>query len=88
MAEVTYGSPAPVRHVFGDCVVKFYVASGASGSIINTGMKNVLYVANQPFTKEGTASLITGISESNGVVTITSSGPMVNEVVMVIARVG
>jgi len=88
MAQVTQGTPAVQRHIFGDCVAKFYVISGATGSTLITGDINILFVANQPFTQAGTASLITGISNSGGTLTFTSSAPMVNEVIEVISRVG
>jgi len=89
MPAVTQNSAYPAtRHVFGDCVTRFFTVSGASGSTLVTGQKNVLFVANQPFTKAGTASLITGIAESGGTLTFTSSNDMVNEVIEVISRVG
>ncbi len=89
MAEVTYVVPKPHRHVIGDLVIKFFAVSGATGSTIHTGDSRIEFVANQPFTQAGTASLITGISVgANGVITLTSSAPMVKEVIEVISRVG
>ena len=90
MAAVTFGTPAANRHVWGDCVVRFYVVNGASLTTLATGQINVLWVANQPFCQAGTASLITGISvnATTGVVTFTSSTTMVNEVIMVVSTKG
>ena len=88
MAAVTLGSPSPSRHVWGDQVVRFFVVSGASGSTINTGMVGIVWAENQPFTQAGTASLINGLSVSGGTITLTSSAPMVNEVIQVIATKG
>ncbi len=88
MAFVTFGTPAPQRHVIGDLVIKFFVISGASGSTLPTGLGNILWAGNQPFTQAGTASLLTGLSVSGGTITLTSSAPMVNEVIMVISRTG
>jgi hypothetical protein len=92
MAIVTYGTPAYQRHVTGDLVHDFYVVNGATGSTLPTNQSNILWVANQPFTQAGTASLITGISVASSttgaVLTLTSSGTMVNEVIEVISRRG
>jgi hypothetical protein len=88
MALVTFGTPAVQRHVVGDLVVKFFVVNGASGSTLPTGIASLLFVAPQPFCQAGTASLITGLSVSQGTITFTSSNTMVNEVVMVIGREG
>ena len=88
MANVTYGTPAPIRHVLGDVVAHFYVVSGASGSTLPVNLPGILFIANQSYTQAGTASLITGISNSGGTITLTSSGPMVTEVIEVITRVG
>lgn len=89
MAAVTLGTPKPQRHVIGDLVTKFFVVNGATGTTLNTGSVNILWVNNQAFCKAGTASLITGISVgANGVVTFTSSGTMVNEVIQVTSIAG
>lgn len=88
MANVTFGTPAPQRHVLGDITSKFFVVNGASGSTLVTGLTNILFVANQPFCQAGTASLITGLTAAGGTLTFTSSGTMVNEVIEVIGRVG
>lgn len=88
MAVVTFGNPKPARHVIGDLVVKLFVVSGASGSTIPTGMRNILYVNQQAFTQAGTASLITGITVAGSIITLTSSAPMVSEVVEVISKGG
>ncbi len=88
MAEVTFGNPPPQRHVWGDLVVRFFVVNGASGTTLHTGMINILWAAMQPFNQAGTASLITGIAVSGGVLTFTSSSTMVNEVIMVVSRAG
>ena len=89
MAEVTYGTPATARHVIGDLVLKTFVVNGASGSTLTTGMIGIAFAAPQPFCKAGTASLITGFSvASTGVITITSSNTMVNEIVVVIGKQG
>lgn len=89
MAAVTQGA-APTRHVLGDLVVRFFTVSGATGSTLPTGMSNLLFVTNQQSTAAGTISLITAISYNavTGVVTFTSSAPMVSEVIQVMARVG
>ena len=90
MAEVTFGtSPAGYRHILGDLVARFFEVSGASGSTLHTGLQQILFVENQPFCKAGTASLITGLTESAGVLTLTTGGgAMVNEVIMAIGREG
>ena len=94
MALVTYGTPAPAKHVIGDLVVLFFVVSGASGSTLVVPMSSVLFIGMQPFTQAGTASLITGIAVAGGtvpstsIVTFTSSNPMVTEVVAVFGRIG
>ena len=89
MAEGTYIAPMPARHVIGDLVLKTFVVSGASGSTITTNMVGILFAAPQPFCKAGTASLINGLSVSAaGVITLTSSGTMVNEIVVVIGKNG
>lgn len=88
MAEVSYVAPLPSRHVVGDLVVKFFAVSGASGSTLHTGMSSLVYVNRQAFTQAGTASLITGIAVAGGLLTFTSSNPMVTEVIEVIGREG
>lgn len=87
MAAVTQGA-APTRHVYGDCVVRFFTISGNTGSTLATGMRNILFATNQQSTAAGTISLITAIANVAGTLTFTSSAPMVSEVIMVIARVG
>ena len=95
MAQVTFGTPAPARHVIGDLVLLIYVVSGASGSTLVVPMSPVLFVAMQPFCQAGTASVITGIAVAGGtvpttsIVTLTSAqASMVNEEIVVIGRVG
>jgi hypothetical protein len=88
MAAVTFGTPAQSRHIIGDLVMRIYVVNGASGSTLVTGLTDILWIDNQNFTQAGTASLITGISNSSGTLTFTSSNTMVNEVIQVISRVG
>ncbi len=88
MAAVTLGTLAPTRHVAGNMVFRFFVVSGASGSTLNTGMTDIIWAANQPFTQAGTASLMTGISISGSTITFTSSNTMVTEVIEVISLVG
>ena len=92
MAAVTVTN-TPTRHVFGDCVAKFFQISGASGTTLQTGMSQILFIAPQPFCAAGTASLITGLTVAAGiggsVITFTTGGgAMVNEIVEVIGRVG
>lgn len=92
MAAVTQLSTAPAtRHVIGDLVMRVFTVSGASGSTLATGQKQILFAEPQPFTLAGTASLITGMSydKATGIITFTTGGgAMVNEVVQVISRVG
>ena len=89
MALVTYGTPSVQRHVIGDLVIKFFVVNGATGSTLNTGMQQILWIGPQPFCQAGTASLITGLTVAGAVATLTTSGgAMVNEVIMVIGRNG
>ena len=88
MAQVTYSTPKPLRHILGDLAVKFFVVSGASGSTLPTGLQQILFATQQAFTQAGTASLLTGLSISGSTITLTSSGPMVREVIMVIGREG
>jgi hypothetical protein len=87
VAAVTQNAQ-PYRHIFGDCAVRFFNISGASGSTLATGMQSIQFVAVQQSTAAGTASLVTAFSISGGTITFTSSNPMVTEIVMVIARVG
>lgn len=88
MAAVTFGTPAAYRHVVGDLVMRIYVVNGASGSTLATGLVNILWADVQSFNQAGTASVITGLSVSGGTLTFTSSGTMVNEVIMVLATKG
>lgn len=90
MAQVTQGTPTAVRHDLGDLITRFFVISGASGSTLNTNMVGLVWVDAQSFTQAGTTSLITALTFNavTGVLTFTSSGPMVNEVVQVIALRG
>lgn len=94
MAAVVVNTTPPLppleRHILGDVVCKFFNVSGASGSTLNTGMSGLLFVTNQQSTGAGTISLITALSvnTATGVVTFTSSGTMVNEIIMVVASVG
>ncbi len=84
----------PTRHVIGDLTARTFTISGASGSTLDTGMRQVQIVIVQQSTAAGTVSLITSFSvvQSSGgsaVITFnTGGGAMVTEVVMVIARVG
>lgn len=88
MAAVTITN-TPSRHIWGDCAVRIFNVSGATGSTLATGLLNILFVAPQPFCLAGTASLITGLSFSGGTVTFTTAGgAMVNEVVIVVGREG
>lgn len=88
MAAVTLGTLAPTRHVAGNMVFRFFVVSGATGSTLNTGMVDIIWAANQPFTQAGTVSLMTGLSVSGSTITFTSSAPMVTEVIEVVSLVG
>lgn len=92
MAAVTINQTPPIsppgRHVLGDLVVKFFNVSGVTGSTLATGLINIQFFTNQQSTSAGTISLITAMSQSAGTITFTSSGPMVNEVIMVVAREG
>lgn len=89
MANVTFGTPTAQR-LQGNYITKIFVVNGATGSTLNTNMVGLLWVDAMSFNQAGTASLITGISynATTGVVTFTSSAPMVNEVIMVIALKG
>ena len=90
MANVTFGTPAQQRFDIGNLIERIFVVSGASGSTLNTNMSGLVWVANQNFTQAGTASLINGITVNavTGVITLSSSAPMVNEVIMVQALKG
>lgn len=88
MAAVTLGTPTPARHVIGNLITRYFVVSGASGSTLATGMTDIVWVANQPFTQAGTVSLVNGITFSGSTVTLTSSAPMVTEVIQVVSLVG
>lgn len=88
MAQVTYGTPAPQRHVIGDIIERFYVINGPSGSTMPTGVQDLLWIDAQSFPQGGGASVITSITVSAGVATFTTSGTMVNEVIQVVGRVG
>jgi len=90
MAAVTLGTPAVQRFVIGNLVLKIFVVNGASGSTLPTGMAGLIWVDAAVSPQAGGASLITGItfSGTTGVVTLTSSGTMVNEVILVLAREG
>jgi hypothetical protein len=94
MAAVTvnnsqYGN----RHVIGDLIVRFFNITGASGSTLATGQNNIMFIDIQKVTQAGnplgstsSASLITGITYTNGAnvtLTISSSAPMVNELIAV-----
>jgi hypothetical protein len=89
MANVTFGTPAAQR-LQGNFIVRIFVVNGASGSTLPTNMSNILWAGVQSFCQAGTASLITGVAvnATTGVITFTSSAPMVNEVVMVWATKG
>ncbi len=89
MANVTFGTPTSQR-LQGNYVAKIFVVNGASGSTLNTNMSSLVWVNNQAFCQAGTASLITGITvnATTGVITLTSSSTMVNEVIMVWALKG
>ena len=88
MANVTFGTPVAQRHVLGDLVTKYFVINGASGSTLATGMSDLLWWDVQQYPQGGGASVITNITQSGGTLTFTSSGPMVNEVIQVVGRVG
>lgn len=94
MAAVVINVAPPLapleKHVVGDLVCKFFNISGATGSTLNTNMSGLVFVTNQQSTGAGTISLITAMSVNigTGVITFTSSGSMVNEIIMVMGRVG
>lgn len=90
MAAVTTNNQ-PTRHVFGDCVVRFFDISGASGSTLATGLQSILWIGVQQSTEAGSISLITAFSYTGNPATITfttGGGAMVREKIMVIGRVG
>lgn len=89
MAQVTFGTPAAQRFVIGNLVMKIFVVNGPSGSTLNTGMLGLVWTDGQSSPQGGGASVITGLTESpTGIITFTTTGVMVNEVVMVLAREG
>lgn len=89
MAQVTLGTPAPQRFVVGNLVMRIFVVNGPTGSTLNTNMLGLIWTDGQSSPQGGGASVITGLTESpTGVITFTTSGIMVNEVVMVLAREG
>ena len=90
MATVTQGTPTPSRHDIGDLILRVFVVSGVTGSTLATNMVGVIWASNQSFTQAGTATLITGITVNavTGLLTFTSSAPMVNEVIAVVAHQG
>ena len=81
MAAVTVTN-TPTRHVLGDVVMRVFSVTGASGSTLDTGMKQILSTLVEPGTS------ITAISDSGGTLTFTSSGAMTAQKVVVLARVG
>jgi hypothetical protein len=88
MAAVTQAGQ-PFRHVLGDLVTRIFTVSGATGSTLDTGQSNILFVAIQQSTAAGSISLITAFAVSGGRITFTTGGSaMVSEVVMVFSRVG
>jgi len=87
MAAVTQAGQ-PFRHVLGDLVSRIFNVSGVTGSTLDTGQSNILWVGVQQSTAAGTVSLITSFAVSGGRITFASSAPMVNEVVLVLSRVG
>lgn len=88
MAQVTYGTPAPQRHVIGDLVAEFYVINGPTGSTLPLNGKTILWADAQASPQGGGASVITSYVVAAGVATFTTTGTMVNEVFQVISRVG
>ncbi len=88
MAAVTQAGQ-PFRHVLGDLVSRIFTVSGASGSTLDTGQSNILWVGVQQSTSAGVISLITSFSVSGGRITFTTGGnPMAGEVILVLSRVG
>jgi hypothetical protein len=90
MANVTFGTPTNQRFVIGNLVMRLFVVNGASGSTLNTNMSGLVWVDAQVSPQAGGASVITGITynATTGVVTFTTSGTMVNEVVMALGLKG
>lgn len=90
MANVTFGTPTNQRFVIGNLVMRIFVVNGASGSTLNTNMSSLVWVDGQSSPQGGGASVITGLTynATTGVVTFTTSGTMVNEVVLVLAIKG
>lgn len=96
MAAVTINPAPPLqgpfRHVIGDLTMRVFNISGASGSTLDTGLKQILYVDYQRSTSAGATTQITqftiGTGANSSVITFTSSGTMANEVVIVFGRVG
>lgn len=88
MAQVTFGTPQVQRHVIGDLVMEFYVINGPSGSTLPIFTSNPLWIDAQASPQSGGASVITTYVRSGNVVTFTTSGTMVNEVFMVVGRIG
>ena len=89
MAAVTLGTPAAQR-LQGNYVERIFVVNGASGSTLATNMSSIIWADVQAFNQAGTASVITGMAVNavTGVVTFTTSGTMVNEVIMIKALKG
>jgi hypothetical protein len=89
MAQVTFGTPTNQR-LQGNYISRIFVVNGPTGSTLNTNMIGILWADVQSFCQAGTASLITGMTVNavTGVITFTSSAPMVNEVIMVWAHEG
>lgn len=70
--------------------MKVFNISGASGSTLDTKMINILFVDNQNSNAAASpgATVITSYAVSGSVITFTSSGTMVNEVIIVFGREG
>lgn len=78
MAELT---KTKVRQsVMGDQQKITATINGVTGSTYNTNLANIFKVDLSP------GSLITAVSFSGGIVTFTSSGPMVDEIVAIWGR--
>ena len=90
MANVTFGTPTQQRFDIGNLIMRIFVVNGASGSTLNTNMVGIVFADNQNYCQAGTASLINGITVNavTGVITLTSTGTMVNEVIVVMALKG
>lgn len=89
MAQVTLGTPAAQR-LQGNFIARIFVVNGPNGSTLNTNMTGLIWVDGQSSPQGGGSSVITGIAFNavTGVLTFTTSGTMVNEVVMVWAHQG